>query len=143
MVNFFARLKDGEAALHRLKGLLTNCTADNLMDIHPPMLFQIDGNFGGTAGINEMLVQSHLGSPDHRVVELLPALPEAWPCGEIHGFKARGNLTVSASWRNGKVVRCTVQGQDDKEFSVKVNGQLIPGRGILTYDCEDFHFVQR
>lgn len=86
MVNFFARLKDGEAALYRLNGLLTNCTADNLMDIHPPMLFQIDGNLGGTAGINEMLVQSHLGSPDHRVVELLPALPEGWPCGEIHGF---------------------------------------------------------
>ena len=133
MVNFFARLKDGESALYRLHGLLTNCTADNLMDIHPPMLFQIDGNFGGTAGINEMLVQSHLGSPDHRIVELLPALPEEWQCGEIHGLKARGNLTVSVSWKNRKVVYCQVEGEDDQEFSVKVNGCLIRARGSYTF----------
>ena len=98
MINFFARFKDGENAHARVQGLLQNCTADNLMDFHPPQLFQIDGNLGGVAGITEMLLQSHLGTPDNRILELLPALPAAWHTGRVKGMKARGNITVDMAW---------------------------------------------
>lgn len=84
--------------------MLKRLTADNLFDIHPPFIFQIDGNFGAVAGITEMLIQSHLGSPDHRIIELLPALPEKWNCGSVKGLKARGGII----WLTGKknVVKC-------------------------------------
>ncbi|MBQ9115442.1 MAG: glycoside hydrolase N-terminal domain-containing protein, partial [Clostridia bacterium] len=133
MVNFFARLKDGDGALTRANTLLRNCTADNLMDIHPPRLFQIDGNFGGTAGISEMLLQSHLGSPDGRILELLPALPSVWKNGSFSGFKARGNLAVSAEWRDGRVVSCRVEGKDGQDIAVKINGKTYSAKGTLVY----------
>ena len=108
MINFFARFKDGEAAFERVQGLLQNCTADNLMDFHPPQLFQIDGNLGGTAGMTEMLVQSHLGAPDRRTVELLPALPAAWSAGTAKGLRTRGGFTVDMAWRGGRLTEVTV-----------------------------------
>jgi alpha-L-fucosidase 2 len=125
MVNFFARFKDGEAAFERVQGLLQNCTADNLLDFHPPQLFQIDGNLGGAAGMAEMLVQSHLGSPDDRVIELLPALPKAWHTGRVKGIKARGNITLDMAWRDGKLTEVTLNSPADREVTVRMptNGQ--------------------
>ena len=118
MVNFFARFKDGEGALARIKGLLQNCTEDNLLDIHPPRLFQIDGNFGCTAGITEMLIQSHLGSPDHRVVELLPALPRAWHTGCVCGIKARGGFTFDLSWKEGILTEVSVTATHERNLEL-------------------------
>ena len=120
MVNFFARFKDGEAAFERVQGLLQNCTADNLLDFHPPQLFQIDGNLGGAAGIAEMLVQSHLGSPDHRIIELLPALPVAWQTGSVKGIKARGNITLDMAWKDGKLTEVTVTSAEAREVTLKL-----------------------
>ena len=116
---FYARLKNGANAENHLKYLLKNCTANNLFDIHPP--FQIDGNFGGVAGITEMLLHSHLGSPNNRIVELLPALPPSWKIGSIEGIKARGNLTFSLWWENSILKRVEIASPVDTEVSIKLN----------------------
>ena len=116
---FYTRLKDGENAGKHLEYLLENCTANNLFDIHPP--FQIDGNFGGVAAINEMFVQSHLGEPGCRIIELLPALPEKWVSGSVKGIKARGNFTVDLSWSERKLSKLNITSETGNKLRIKLN----------------------
>ncbi len=101
-LNQWARLHDGNHAYTLFGNLLKNGTTDNLWDIHPP--FQIDGNFGGTAGITEMLLQSHAG-----FIHLLPALPDAWKSGKIGGIKAKGNFELGIEWANGTLTEVTLK----------------------------------
>jgi alpha-L-fucosidase 2 len=115
----WARLGDGQRALGILQGLLsTERTYPNLFDAHPP--FQIDGNFGGAAGMLEMLVQSWGGE-----IRLLPALPAAWPDGELRGVRARGGVEVDLAWSKGRLTRAMLQGRPGAVLRVRHAGGLM------------------
>jgi len=125
-INFWARLLDGDHAYKLFRNLLrltreteTNYGAHggaypNLFDAHPP--FQIDGNFGGIAGITEMLLQSHLGE-----LHLLPALPEAWQEGSITGLRARGNYTINISWKAHRLTNAVIEAGSNGECIVRTS----------------------
>ena len=112
-LNAWARIKNGNRAYDLLRMILTECTLPNLWDTHPP--FQIDGNLGATAGIAEMLLQSHEG-----YLHLLPALPDIWESGSFDGLTARGGYTVSAEWRDKRLTSVSVSAKTDGEVKLFV-----------------------
>ena len=134
-INLWARLHKPEQAYHIYQKLLTYVSPDkyrgpdrrrsggtypNLFDAHPP--FQIDGNFGGTAGVCEMLMQSSMVN-DQWSIELLPACPEAWKEGAVSGLCARGGFEVSFEWKGGKVRACQIKAKNNSTVTLLYNGQ--------------------
>lgn len=118
IINMWARLRDGEKAVENVEALLSRSTYPNFLDMHPP--FQIDGNFGGAAGIAEMLLQSHDG-----VVTLLPALPEKWSSGYVTGLRARGGLTVDIRWDCGQLTFAKITSRFPGKFKVALHGRAV------------------
>lgn len=134
-LNLWARLQDGNHAYTLFGNLLKNGTLDNLWDTHPP--FQIDGNFGGTAGVTEMLLQSQMG-----FIQLLPALPDAWKDGSISGICARGDFGIDMVWENNRLKEATVHSKAGGNCVIKyadktLSFKTVKGRNYqIKYDAK-------
>ena len=153
-VNLYARLHDAKNAYHIYRKLLSYVSPDgyrgpdarrgggtypNLLDAHSP--FQIDGNFGGCAGVVEMLMQSefnvnNLKTKPQISIELLPALPTNWKDGSVSGIRARGGITIDMTWRDSRVTKLTLTSQQAQKIQLTVNGELKPlmlkkGRNVI------------
>ncbi len=124
-INYWARMEEGTRAHDLIRALVTTARlAPNMFDLHPP--FQIDGNFGATSGIAEMLLQSHNGE-----LHVLPALPAAWPSGKVQGLRGRGGYTVDATWSSGGTTEFLIR--FDRDGAVNVRGRIFTG----TYQVVD------
>ena len=122
-INCWARFKDGEHTFRMIQMLMSPAKGGagsypNLFDAHPP--FQIDGNFGGAAGIGEMLVQSHT-----KFIDILPALPQALANGQIKGICARGGFVINMNWSNGKLQQLTVTSKAGQLLSLRYNNKVV------------------
>lgn len=114
----FARIGDGDRALEHLSHLITDFATDTLLDLHPPKIFQIDGNFGGTAAVLEMLLQSY-----HEELHFLPALPSAWPKGKVDGLRARGGYSVNIEWQDHRLTKAEITPLKDRQCMAKTSQQ--------------------
>ncbi|MEU7859324.1 glycoside hydrolase N-terminal domain-containing protein [Nonomuraea sp. NPDC049141] len=124
-INYWARMEEGTRAHDLIRSLVTTARlAPNMFDLHPP--FQIDGNFGATSGVAEMLLQSHNGE-----LHVLPALPAAWPSGKVQGLRGRGGYTVDATWSSGGATEILIR--FDRDGTVNVRGRMFAG----TYQVVD------
>jgi alpha-L-fucosidase 2 len=124
-INYWARMEEGSRAHDLIRFLVTpDRLAPNMFDLHPP--FQIDGNFGATSGIAEMLLHSHNGE-----LHVLPALPPAWPAGSVTGLRGRGGHTVGAAWSGGRITELSII--PDRDGTVRVRSGMFTG----TYELRD------
>lgn len=126
-INLWARTGDGNRTYKLLRGLLESCTFQNLWDFHPP--FQIDGNFGASAGIAEMLIQSHEG-----LIRLLPAVPDDWRSGSFTGLCARGGFVVDAAWENGSITHVRIMPKLGGKCVIEI--PTAGGKQVVTLETE-------
>ena len=124
IINFWARFHEPQKAYENILALLRKSTLSNLFDTHPP--FQIDGNFGAAAGIAEMLLQSHVGDSEKGyLIELLPALPDAWKGGSVEGLRARGGFEVDIQWANGALDQVTIKSRPGKPCRIRYKDKTV------------------
>jgi alpha-L-fucosidase 2 len=143
IANMWARFGDGDRAYENLKALLVENTSDALLDLHPPGIFQMDGNGGATAAIAEMLLQSHAGE-----IHLLPALPRAWPAGSVTGLRARGGFEVDLRWQKGTLAGARLKAAENgpcrlrtsPPVEVSSGGKSVtvrrPEPGVITFQAQ-------
>ncbi len=137
-LNAWARVGEGNRAYFLLQKMLKKCTYPNLWDVHPP--FQIDGNFGATAGMTEMVLQSHEG-----YISLLPAIPDAWEKISFKGLKARGNFTVDCDYCDGKINCCKIKSEIGGILKLRYEGitsVTVKSDGkAVDFDCDGWYIT--
>jgi len=141
IINFYARLRQPETAYKHVLALLRKSTKKNLFDNHPP--FQIDGNFGGTSGITEMLLQSHIRDEQGNYIQdILPTLPAEWANGEISGIKGRGNFEIAIKWKDGRLVSADVKSILGNRLNVRYKDHIVTkdtkAGEVYSFTAEDF-----